>query len=159
MNADAAHDGQLSLLARIDRLLQIRCETPAAYALIDYDRLADDLLLVLNDTGFPAQDITVRMDEASADVLAGRVRLSVNGVALDPARPVPLGALVILPAATAPMTLTVDAAPAGKHTATLRFLATRGLDDDAGKLPSRSRARTRSCGRSSAAWPRRSTTF
>jgi hypothetical protein len=82
---------------------------------------------------WPAAEIAVRLDEASERFVSGRAKISVDGTPLNPAAPVSLGGLTIPAAATVPVKITVGGMPAGKHTATLRFLAA-GAGDDAGKL-------------------------
>ena len=56
MSADLA-PGSQSLPARIERLLQIRCETPEAYLSVNYEQLADDVLLLLNHPDFLTQKV------------------------------------------------------------------------------------------------------
>jgi hypothetical protein len=56
----AGPSSQPTLFARIDSLLQIRCETPEAYILVDYEQLADDVSLILNDSSFATLSVDAR---------------------------------------------------------------------------------------------------
>lgn len=109
MTAESAQGGQPTLSERIDRLLQIRCDSPEAYSLLDYEQIADDVLALLSHPDFLSQG-TAKPDAVLQHIFALYAgRWHVSGRRIIPAVEGVLARLVAEPEANLdPMCVAYD---------------------------------------------------